>query len=187
MPKPSLSYSDLRRAAEAASGTRDSDVYVEVEPRRGGSEPGETIIIVHDKRPPDREESVVVHARTSGSVRRSVVKHAQVSPNPDGSEPFDLTAVGADSVFWSDGAVEKFLVPYYASVHGGNAVQWVGKLLQVWRMEKLEQQADVFALAHLPKSDYVSNLLVLFSLPGEMEPRGLPLEEFLELYQATAP
>ena len=187
MPKPFLSYSDLRRAAEAASGTRDKDVYVEVEPRRGGFEPGETIITVHDKPPPDRPESVVVHARTTGSVRHSVVKHARVSPNLDGSAPFDLADVGADSVFWSDGAVEKFLVPYYASVHGSDAVQWVGKLLQVWRMEKLARQADVFALAHLPKSDYVSNLLVIFTLPGEMEARGLPLEAFLELYQAPAP
>ncbi|HEY0023853.1 MAG TPA: hypothetical protein VGB24_13115 [Longimicrobium sp.] len=76
---------------------------------------------------------------------------------PKGGEP-----TPADAVFWSESAVEKFLVPYYASVAGDRAEQAVGKLLNVFnrgrqkRDDVVLDDAEPFAIAHIPKSEYVT-------------------------------
>ncbi|HEX8318456.1 hypothetical protein [Longimicrobium sp.] len=76
---------------------------------------------------------------------------------PKGGKP-----TAADAVFWSESAVEKFLVPYYASVAGDRAEQVVGKLLNVFnrgrqkRVGVVLDDAEPFAIAHIPKSEYVT-------------------------------
>jgi hypothetical protein len=74
-----------------------------------------------------------------------------------GGEP-----TAADAVFWSESAVEKFLVPYYASVAGDQAEAAVGKLLNVFNRGRQAGDGTVrndeqpFAIAHIPKSEYVT-------------------------------
>jgi hypothetical protein len=57
-----------------------------------------------------------------------------------------------DALFWSESAVEKFAVPYYASLAGSEAAGEVTDLILAYR------DSDVYGLVHLPKSDYVPEL-----------------------------
>lgn len=88
-----------------------------------------------------------------------------------------------DCVFWSDGAVERFLLPYYASVKGTTAWSFSAVLMGKWDgfippaenhpdeiaerlrrpfLRHLRPEADaaepmestVFAMTHLPRSEY---------------------------------
>jgi hypothetical protein len=73
-------------------------------------------------------------------------------------------------VFWSASAVEKFLVPYYASVYGDTAPDVVDRLVNIFVPKgspELGDNGDVpvedvvaddtnFAVIHLPSSEYAA-------------------------------
>lgn len=63
-----------------------------------------------------------------------VVMYVRDSHGTEHARPLDESghAVMPDSVFWSDGAVEKLLVPYYASVKGLAAPLFTALLLGKW-------------------------------------------------------
>lgn len=69
-----------------------------------------------------------------------------------------------DAVFWSEAAVEKFVIPYYASKSLWMAGHVLKVLCEKWYGRvpgTLSTSADAgseipFALAHLPNSDYVT-------------------------------
>lgn len=83
-----------------------------------------------------------------------------------------------DAVFWSEAAVEKFVLPYYASKSMWMAAHVLHKLSMLWyghvpgaapRPDDPRPPADAahpvpFAIAHLPTSDYVG----LSSLASEL-------------------
>lgn len=127
---------------------------------------------------PDRPApcSVVLHvAGTDGSPLEHTVVPGQ------GDLPTEFVP---DSLFWTDGAVETLLVPYYASVKGGDAWLFEGFLMGKWdglikphscspsdlagalaqRLHRLDHAArrededpapsSVYATMHLPRSEY---------------------------------
>jgi hypothetical protein len=80
-----------------------------------------------------------------------------------------------DAVFWSEAAVEKFVIPYYASKNLWLAGYVLQKLSKAWygrlptpsnsgdRPDVSDSDPVPFAMAHLPGSDYVG-------VGGDQEP-----------------
>ena len=72
----------------------------------------------------------------------------------------------ADAVFWSTGAVEHLLMPYYARVYGGQALREIRELYEAWwhnrpRGESADAAAasgvEIYAFMHLPDSMWIPN------------------------------
>jgi hypothetical protein len=128
---------------------------------------GLTVAVRPDRPPPS---SVVVTLAVSGAERTIV-------PSEDTMPP--------DAMFWTDGSVEKLLLPYYASVKGNAAPFFTLWLMTTWDghipagdyEEKKAAHAlrkyfpsratqdvsddpppsEVYAITHLPRSEYVSD------------------------------
>lgn len=116
-----------------------------------------------------------------------------------------------DAVFWSESAVEKFVLPYYASKYQWAAAHVLQRLSRVFYGEvpdfrsglgpaergeasgvtedlRLPDPGLPFALAHLPRSDYVpleaestpgSSLVILFYDPVSAEVAHRSLSDYL--------
>jgi len=140
-PKAVLHFEILRRIAETASGMRYEDLWFEV---TGGPD---ARVIIHTSEPKHPcEGSVVIPCAAWPKPSIPEVDHAQIG---SGDRRMDLLDVPvpveempqgwdrplshrADAVFWSAAAVEKFLVPYYASTYGDLAAKAVEQLLNVF-------------------------------------------------------
>jgi hypothetical protein len=139
--KAVLHFETLRRIAETASGMRYDNLWFEVT----GGDDGK--VIVH-RAPPKHlpQGSVVIECNAWKRPNVPEVDHAQIG---SGDRRMDLLNVPvpveerpqgwdgplthrADAVFWSAAAVEKFLVPYYASTYGDLAAKAVEQLLNVF-------------------------------------------------------
>jgi hypothetical protein len=160
MPKPTVTFEVLREIAETASGLRNEDLYFII---RG--EPGESATYTWQTTPPaDSDDTVVIHCNgvddpptrvdyarigTAGEAQVNLLRITvpPVPPHPGGT-------YAADAVFWSVSAVEKFLVPYYASVYGDEGPRMAQQVLQILDTAAAEE-GDAFAVAHLPSSEYV--------------------------------
>lgn len=159
----------LRLIAEAASGNRGEPVYFVVLP--DGT-------IAESKNPdvPESEKGLVIPAHTADRVPGKpplTVATIEAEGAPEPVNLLDLpNGLGrADSVFWSESAVEKFLVPYYASVYGNQAAEAVADLLDAFIGDRRRsgsggeaeggrawgtvEDVEVYAMAHIPKSEYV--------------------------------
>ena len=166
--KPLPDFTVLRKMAEAASGARGDgsrkEVYLVYDPGATG------------KFEPYRNKVRVTEDDPTGTIspKAVVIKVASCSQNPKPTPPdramiarekrvVDLLAVEvapertvmADSVFWTESAVEKFVVPYYASLHGPLAAKRLTEVLSVLHEPKAGAAAENFALIHLPTSEYV--------------------------------
>ena len=155
-----LTYQELRRAAEAAASFRNQEVYLVVDDQ-GWS--------VREKRPENPDGMAVVPIKSPGKpTAPPPVLVAQIGV--DVVKPADLLNLKdpqgkplgpADAVFWTPAAVEKFLVPYYASVYGDESPKKLTDLIGILgapRDPSLSREAsvgDAFAVAHMPKSEYV--------------------------------
>ena len=158
-----LTYQELRMAAEAAASFRDQEVYLVVDDQ-GWS--------VRAKRPDNPDGKAVIPVRSPGKpTLPPPVELAQIGTDP--TNPANLlnlkdpngNLIGpADSVFWTAAAVEKFLVPYYASVYGDWSPKKLATLIGILgnpraplaKGRSTADQADgAFAVAHMPKSEYV--------------------------------
>lgn len=132
MPKPKVTFQTLRFIAESASGMRDKDLYFVVSGDSAGySWPTDPV--------EPTEDTVVIHCAPVADPI-STVNCAQIAA---GGTHVDLLNVGvkavwphedpgtfsADAVFWSVSAVEKFLVPYYASVYGDQGLLRAGGMM----------------------------------------------------------
>jgi hypothetical protein len=163
----------LRLIAEAASGYRGRPVHFVAQPG------GDIREVPHDfhatvpdaggKIAPPPIEAVVIPAYTEDKVpQKPPLKEASI--HAEGVlEPVDLLNLpgglgAADAVFWSESAVEKFLLPYYASVYGNQAARAVGDILFAFHGDRGMHEhggprsADdelTYAMAHIPKSEYV--------------------------------
>lgn len=119
-----------REAAEYVSGLRGRHVYLYAVDVDGGLDPvlsseGDGPPLFTAYSPPVRVRPPVV------------VTLAYTLPSGEtGSK--ELTAIGEsptnmpDSAFWTDGAVEMLMLPYYASVQGQNAPWYTALLLGTW-------------------------------------------------------
>jgi hypothetical protein len=105
-----------------------------------------------------------------------------------------------DAVFWSEAAVEKFVLPYYASKAMWDAAYTLSLISKAWyghvpRPSEDDSDADPavagtegepvipFAMGHTPDSDYgmVHDLHVLFTEEGVI--RGMRITEFVKRYR----
>lgn len=157
-----LTYEDLRGLAEYASGVRD-DAIVRLAVYGGGR------IEVLDPDQPEPAAALVVPTYVGGGVgNHNYTEYARIGTKACGEGSVDLldingTGKRGDSVFWTQSAVEKFLVPYYASVAGRAAPEHIGTLLGLLGSRHMVPVApgggiteyEVFVLIHLPQSEYV--------------------------------
>lgn len=151
-----LNFQMLRQIAESASGMRDRDLWFVVD--------GESFEIFLEE--PVVPAGTVMIPVTAVKDPESTVQVAAIS---DGNAPVNLMEVpvpaippypagsyAADAVFWSISAVEKFVLPYYASVYGDGAPEKVRVVLDLLRDPAALglTQPFPFAIAHLPSSEY---------------------------------
>lgn len=139
----------LRTLAEWAAGLPGQMLYFGFD--------GKGIQLLSGGDAPQREGMFVVPVWTEPSVpARPPLKHVVLAGAGGAVELADV----ADALFWSEGAVEQFLLPYYAWKGGTGAAASIRRLLHVWDggpfMGERGEVAEVIALAHLPKSEYVS-------------------------------
>ena len=135
VPTPVIDYHHLRLMAEWASSLRDQEVGFAVADgalwRVGAGAP---------PRGPELRVPAATPGRY-GAVRALTVAVEGVA------EPLDLAPYGADALVWSEAAVEKFLVPYYASCAGSRAGQFLAGLFDAWNGD--HGPVRPVALAHL--------------------------------------
>lgn len=203
VPSP-VNSRELRALAEYASSFRGKDVYF-THTKTGdwdaSHEPppnprGQMVVHVHNGAVPDRPRVIagILLALRSGSEhvhdKPSVVDLSNISlPGKPGR------TVAADATFWSEAAVEKFLLPYYSSVYGDRADLVVPKLLNVFYPTRHGRgspagsgEVQAFAIAHIPKSEYVtvgganpgSSGLHVVGMTSDQNVTVVPLEEYPE-------
>ncbi|HEX2208065.1 MAG TPA: hypothetical protein VHG93_10320, partial [Longimicrobium sp.] len=107
VPTPVADYHHLRLTAEWASSLRDRQVGFAV--REGA------LWLEGADAPADARPALRIPAATAGRYG-AVAALTLTAAGVD--EPLDLAPFGVDALFWSESAVEKFLVPYYASIAG---------------------------------------------------------------------
>lgn len=111
---------------------------------------------------------------------------------PQTLELFPQTGDFPDALFWTESAVQKFMVPYYAAKHASDphVDKVIRDLLDLFdgkKKPKGRETADgtvqVFAMAHLPKSEYTTEtgpaaalnaLVVLHAEDGELKMERVP-------------
>jgi hypothetical protein len=168
---PPMNSDQLRRVADFAGAVRGAELWTEYDkPRRK---------IHRSHAELNTAETAFVPTRTRPDAIRPLV--ATVSPGIDGP---DLVKAGADALFWSEGAVEKFLFPYYASAAGWDAEVFLRRLNDAWyRYDATRVQ--VLALAHLAKSPGEDENLTLENSVGVVYARyvgtGLGKADLLRL------
>ena len=170
MPKPVIDYNLLRRVAETASGYRYENMYFTVTSDDKGN-PVITPYKENDKPPCPSEQCELYHVQKVNYGPPPKVVEATIASENASVDLLNVTVppqqmhpggtYAADAVFWSASAVEKFLVPYYASVYGDEAFNVVYELLNILRPDTAggdggENLASAFAIAHLPNSEYVT-------------------------------
>jgi hypothetical protein len=168
--QPVLDSRQLRRIAEAVSGYRGSfRFWLVLTQDAGGTLAWE---VMRDD-PGDVPHAVVIPCQTLKDAVRPPLAAATLQAA--GAEPIDLLNLNleddggnvvhtADAVFWGDSSVEKFVVPYYASVYGDQAGEAVTELLNSYNGMKAESagmeegegepsQTTVYGLVHIPRSE----------------------------------
>jgi hypothetical protein len=131
---PPLEYGPLRLLAETTAGLagQQADLYFRGQAlhRRGEErpEPADVLVFVSDR----------------GRFPENIVTLGVFLDSPTHTVPVGV----ADAVFWSDSAVQKFLVPYLASVAGHGAADVLTSLRQVWNNYN-DELVTVYALVHI--------------------------------------
>lgn len=154
-----LNFEMLRQIAECASGMRNENLWFvvtgnkfTVEKKEPFPVDPEAIVIPVEKvnDPPSKVTAAWISDATGPEVNLMEVKVPAIGPYPAG-------IYAADAVFWSVSAVEKFLVPYYASVYGDTAWEHVKTVMSIL-MPPPDQDFVIdpqpYAIAHLPSSEY---------------------------------
>ena len=106
MAKRSLTASELRKLAEAADGIRDQPAYVVWGPN--GPEVKTTLA---------KNDELIVECDTKSDVKsRPAFKSITIDPPLVDRNGHRISHVERkyDAMFWSEAAVEKFVIPYYA-------------------------------------------------------------------------
>ncbi|HEU4561350.1 MAG TPA: hypothetical protein VFS20_26085 [Longimicrobium sp.] len=157
MPYPN--FETLRQVAECANGMRDqSDMCFVI---RGNTF---EMVATPDPIPAPTEDEVYIPVRAvpdspfyvrqatiSGPGTLVPVNLLDVSIPAIGAYPA-LSGVKADAVFFNLSAVEKFLLPYYASVYGDQAPTIVAQVKEI--LEPVPSGFQPYAVIHLPSSEY---------------------------------
>jgi hypothetical protein len=173
MSKPVVTFEILRLIAESASGMRNKPTWFVIKETPEGTgyswkhkfvrEREDTVVIycapVADPVSPVNVATIGVKGiggKGKDIVNLMQIKVGAIFPHLD-SGTFE-----ADAVFWSLAAVEKFMVPYYASVYGDQGAAHAQAVMDLLRIPDTHLDADedteaqAFALVHLPSSEYVT-------------------------------
>ncbi|HEU0299012.1 MAG TPA: hypothetical protein VFR37_06140 [Longimicrobium sp.] len=171
--QPVLTSQQLRRIAEGVSGYRGSPRFWLVLTQ---GEDGSLAYRAEPEDPGSLPNAVVIPCQTPLAAERPPVVSATIQAA--GAEPVDLLHLHleddeghvihtADAVFWGESSVEKFVVPYYASVYGNDAGEAVTDLLNTYNgtgaaegaeLEGTEGEpnpTEVYGLVHIPRSEYI--------------------------------
>lgn len=180
---PALTYQQLRLLAETAAGvkTGPAQFFFDEAGTLMRSEPGAVLA----------DDDVLIPAQDTGRFPRNGMRlevEGTESPGPG----FDPQRGVADAVFWSDAAVQKFLVPYVASCFGDLAGEMVTKLQAVWNNYPTEK-VTVYALVHLTSHDIGTPLdmgdtvQVVFTeqAPVATPLRALTIRDFYDTFRPT--
>lgn len=188
----------LRQIAESASGVREPRWFVVTY----DSTSGKYLIDPRDHDPGSVAGAVVIPTRSELRAKRPRIDLAVLAA--EGVDPVNLLKlqdregklVSADSVFWTESAVEKFMLPYYASVYGSDAGEKITELLKKFNGEAplpVDGDSPVYALVHIPKSEYIdlgssTGLVVRYAQPGQADQLAVvTLEGEILLPQAQGP
>lgn len=160
----------LRRMGEWASEFRTEPRYFSFDTRDGQYE-GDLPDL-----PEDRADRVVIPVFTPPTrPGRPVVVSMTLQPLEGRALPLEPRQ--GDAAFWRTGTVERIMIPYYASVYGGEALWMLGKIFDAWKgnpqggtqppriaaavaaavagtAADAEDLGPAAALIHLPKSDW---------------------------------
>lgn len=171
----------LRRMGEWASAVRGRPLYFRIDGATGLF--GDPVPDL----PANLENAQVVPVLTP-SIRAERVAPSAVTlyPLPSlGATPRDLTEHDADAAFWNSGTVTKVLLPYYAVAYGASRLRDVLDVFAVWTGETVQAApasgavlgggaTDVFAVIHLPKSDWESEGVAVAAEPVAVVYAGPP-------------
>src|SRR6185437_16205262 len=152
-----MTAGDLRRLADAVDGVRDVPAYV-VWGTQGA--------VVTEDRPPADE--VVFECLTNNTIpQRTRLRSITLDPALVTSDGQPVTDVAArfDAAFWSEAAVEKFVLPYYTRM---------ATVSEAARVRKAFNHTSVAAMLHMP--DSTSRMLSSVRRTGALE--ALTLLEF---------
>ena len=165
-------YAGLRAVAEWSMSLDGAPRYFLFDPITNSYSPPSTTL------PPVVGSQIVIPVQNL-AVPATPLKPAGVWLQPPGDAgPVDLAGM-ADAVFWSTGAIEQFMLPYYASVDGFGGLQALQGIAAAWNdnvpggsgglpvSPGLEGEpdgsqstpggdAEVYGLVHLPQSAWVS-------------------------------
>ncbi|HEY8309798.1 MAG TPA: hypothetical protein VIG47_04545 [Gemmatimonadaceae bacterium] len=158
MGKRTLTANDLRALAEAADGARDKPAYVV-----WGDDGPE----LKTERPPASTEVIFECATNNVVPNRAKLHSITLDPPVVTSHGKTVTDIVTryDAMFWSEAALEKFVLPYYLGS---------GKPELVDRIRKAFNHASVVAIMHLPDSSPI----ILSSIQSSEGVRALTLHEF---------
>jgi hypothetical protein len=168
MSKPEVTFEILRLIAESASGMRNLPTWFIIEKTPEGTgytfqhtfveERKDTVVIYCA---PVADPVSPVNVATIGIKGKDIVNLMKIEVGPIFPH-LDSGTFEADAVFWSLAAVEKFMVPYYASVYGDQGAAHAQAVMDLMRIPDTHLDADedteaqAFALVHLPSSEYVT-------------------------------
>jgi hypothetical protein len=114
-------YDALRVGADWASAVRGNTIFFDYQS-------GSLMLTPPVDQPPGSGPVAVATPLSNAS--RPAVLNARVSA--PGFEPLTLDATTCSAVFWSESSVEKFLLPYYASAAGQQALQVLAAIAWAW-------------------------------------------------------
>jgi hypothetical protein len=161
IPTQPVGYGQLRMLAECAVGLGNrTGVFA--------ADKGALTWVVDPTEPPP-QTAVLVGAANEGKYPEIESVTFDVEWTPPGGLPtvkgsVNAVQAGADALFWSDSAVQKFVFPYFASCAGGEAATRLGQLQDAWNAYPTDAVA-MFALMHLaPAANLPLSLDTQFAL-----------------------
>jgi len=178
-PAQNPGYRDLRLGADLASSIRGTPVFFNFQQ-------GE--LTITDPHP----DSVPVETAPSAARRPQVTG---VTLEVDGYERLTLDAKRYSALFWSESAVEKFLLPYYASAAGPRVHEFLYVLHHVWYGYRDDVRVCALAFAY-PAAPFTGpqqlwdTVEVIFCPPAQADLlfplRSMPLLQFFNTLPAPA-
>ncbi len=155
MPSEFIDFDDLRRAVEAAHGQREQDLELCRVEKSGARRSGAVRLLTKTQKADLLADDwkVTPLARTKkrreNTKRKDEVRTKVSIAIAGGKNTHKLTGDKADAAFWTESAIEKFMLPYYQRTLSPAAFQLLADAYYV------EDTADpILAFIHYPTSDY---------------------------------
>lgn len=137
---PPLTYPQVRMLAEAALGLDNTSAVYTFGPANAF---GPQMLLAGSPPTP----AVVVPAANKTKFTRFSAVEMQVTPAGGGTLSLNAAGYNVDAMFWSDAAVQKFVLPYYASCMGFFAPERLTSLQAAWN--GTAEGTQVVALMHV--------------------------------------